>query len=317
MSIVASMSIFAISIAFLIGAAKFFTQAAEILGYRFGLSPFAIGVVIVSVGTSLPELISSIVATRGGNSEIVPGNVIGSSLSNILFVLGLTVLVSPKRIDLGSQYIYIDLNFLAGAAFIVVVTMFDGEVLFPEASIGLIAYAIYLFYLLKAGNTSAEQDVSHGAPPSNLAPIWKPVLTIIASGIVIFLSAGQTISSLSTIAETLGVSKAIVSMTLLSIGTTLPECVVSMSAAIAGKAELAVGNVLGSCIFNSLAIPGIAACFGSLQVPSELVQFSLPVYGAIMLIFYLLTQDKRISHFEGALLLLLYVLFIGKVSRLL
>jgi cation:H+ antiporter len=317
MSIAVSLSIFAISIAFLIGSAKFFTQAAEILGYRFGLSPFAIGVVIVSVGTSLPELISAIVATRGGDSEIVPGNVIGSSLSNILFVLGLTVLVSPKRIDLGSQYIYIDLNFLAGAAFIVVVTMFDGEVLFPEASIGIIAYAIYLFYLLKAGTTSAEQDVSRGAPPSSLTPIWKSVLTIIASGIVIFLSAGQTISSLSTIAETLGVSKAIVSMTLLSIGTTLPECVVSMSAAIAGKAELAVGNVLGSCIFNSLAIPGIAACFGSLRVPSELVQFSLPVYGAIVLIFYLLTQDKRISHFEGALLLLLYVLFIGKVSRLL
>jgi cation:H+ antiporter len=315
-----SIAIFVIAVGFLVASAKFFTQAAEILGYRAGLSPFVIGVVIVSVGTSLPELISAIVAAKQGGSEIVAGNVIGSSLSNILFVLGLTVLLSPKRIDLGSQYIYIDLNYLAGAALIVVVTMYDGAIHFAEALLGLIAYAFYVFYLIRSAHTQSNAPATAPSPEQSTAkpvPLWKPLSVLVVSGIVIYLSANQTISALATIAESLGVSKAIVSITLLSIGTTLPECVVSVTAARQGKAELAVGNVLGSCIFNSLAIPGVAACFGTLDVPAELISFSLPVYGGVVLLFYLLTQDKKVSHFEGALFLLIYILFIGKVSHLL
>jgi len=263
MTLLLSLLVFLVSVAFLILAAKFFTQAAEVIGYGLGLSPFVVGVVIVSIGTSLPELISAIAAAQSANSEIVAGNVIGSSLSNILFVLGLTAILSPKRIDLGAQYIYVDLNFLAGAAFILTVIMYDGTMHLAESLLGLTAYLVYLYYLQ------------------------------------------------------LGVSKAIVSMTLLSLGTTLPECVVSVSAALAGKSQIAVGNVLGSCIFNALAIPGVAACFGPLNVPAELIGFSLPAYGGLVLMFYLLTQDKRISSFEGALFLLIYALFIGKVSRLL
>ncbi len=132
-----------------------------------------------------------------------------------------------------------------------------------------------------------------------------------------YSAANKTIESLSYISTQLGVSKAVVSMTLLSIGTTLPESVVSVIAAFAGKSQIAVGNVLGSCIFNALTIHGIAACFGSLSVPAELINFSLPVYGGVVLLFYLLTQDKKISAFEGALFLMIYVLFVGKVSQLL
>lgn len=314
--LIIAFAIFAISVGLLITSAKFFTRAAETLGYGFGLSSFVVGVVIVSVGTSLPELISSILSVRAGSSEIVPGNIIGSSLSNILFVLGLTVLLSRGRIDLGAQYIYIDLNYLAGAALIVVVMMFDGTVHASEAVIGLLAYCAYVFYLLKAGKSNAASDaLPH--PPETTTSIGWALGILIASGVVIFLSANQTIDSLSKIAESLGVSKAIVSMTLLSVGTTLPECAVSVSAARAGKAGLAVGNVLGSCIFNGLMIPGVASLFGPLTVPTELIHFSLPFYAAVTLIFYLLTQDKKISPFEGALLLLIYALFMGKVTNLL
>ncbi len=228
----------------------------------------------------------------------------------------MTVVLSRSRIDLGAQYIYIDLNYLAGAALIVVVTMFDGTVHASEAVIGLLAYCAYVFYLLKAGNTNAASDaLPH--PPETKSSLGWAIGILLASGVVIFFSANQTIDSLSKIAESLGVSKAIVSMTLLSVGTTLPECVVSVSAARAGKAGLAVGNVLGSCIFNGLMIPGVASLFGALTVPSELIHFSLPFYAAVTLFFYLLTQDKKISPFEGALLLLIYALFIGKVANLL
>jgi cation:H+ antiporter len=316
MTLLLSLLVFLVSVAFLILAAKFFTQAAEVLGYGFGLSPFVVGVVIVSIGTSLPELISAIAASRSGDSEIVAGNVIGSSLSNILFVLGLTALLSPKRIDLGAQYIYVDLNFLAGAAFILIVIMYDGTMHLGEALLGLIAYIIYLYYLLKTGGDTEEEPTAE-QQRTPLTSQGKPIFILLASGIVIYFAANKTIESLSGIADQLGVSKAIVSMTLLSLGTTLPECVVSVSAALAGKSQIAVGNVLGSCIFNALAIPGVAACFGTLHVPAELIGFSLPAYGGLVLMFYLLTQDKKISAFEGALFLVIYALFIGKVSQLL
>jgi len=316
MDLLLSFVVFLISVAFLIAAANFFTQSAEIIGYSLGMTPFVVGVVIVSVGTSLPELISAIVAVRSGDSEIVAGNVIGSSLSNLLFVLGLTALLSPKRIDLGAQYLYIDLNFLAGAAFILIVMMYDGTVFLAESLLGVITYLVYLFYLLRSASNAPEETASLERPMS-LTSNWKSILVLVASGFVIFLAANKTIESLSNISTQVGVSKAVVSLTLLSIGTTLPECVVSVSAAFAGKSQIAVGNVLGSCIFNALTIPGIAACFGSLSVPSELINFSLPVYGGVVLLFYLLTQDKKISAFEGALFLMIYVLFMGKVSQLL
>jgi cation:H+ antiporter len=314
MSIWSAIALFSISITILLWAARLFTQAAESVGARLGLSSFVIGVVIVSVGTSLPEMVASVVAVRSGNSEVVSVNLLGSSLSNLLFVMGLTALLSSKRIDLGSQYVYIDLNFLIGAAIVTVTIMYDGTVTFWEACIGLLAYGLYLFYLLKSNE--ASEDTESLVPATTTNGYLKPIAIMLITGALIYLSANKTIDSVANIAAHLGINKAIVSMTLLAIGTTLPECVVSVSAARQGKAHLAVGNVLGSCIFNALAIPGIASAFGNLTVPGELISFSLPFYAGAIIFFYMITQDKRVSHFEGALLLLIYVMFIGKVSNL-
>lgn len=314
MSIWFAIALFSVSITILLWSAKRFTQAAESIGTLLGFSSFVIGVVIVSVGTSLPEMVASVVAVKSGNSEVVPGNLLGSSLSNLLFVMGLTALLSSKRIDLGSQYVYIDLNFLIGASIITLTIMYDGTVSFWEASIGLLAYALYLFYLLKCNEASEDTELL--VPATNTNGYLKPLAIILVSGVLIYFSASKTVESVANIADDLGINKAIVSMTLLAIGTTLPECVVSVTAARQGKAHLAVGNVLGSCIFNALAIPGIASAFGNLTVPNELLSFSLPFYIGSIVFFYLITQDKKVSHFEGALLLLIYVLFIGKVSNL-
>lgn len=306
--------IFLVSLLVLLWSARVFTQSAERIGALLGLSSFVIGVVIVSIGTSLPELVASIVAVRGGNSEVVVGNLLGSSLSNLLFVMGLAAMFSPKRIDLGSLYLYIDLHFMFGAAIVIVVTMYDGVITFSEAAIGLLTYGVYLFYLLRSSDDSQEKETGG----QDLVPTgyMKPLGIMVLAGIAIYFSASKTIDSVSQIADFLGVNKAIVSMTLLAVGTTLPECVVSVAAALQGKAHLAVGNVLGSCIFNALVIPVAACSFGSLIVPTELLSFALPFYGIAVLFFYLITQDKRVSQFEGALLLLIYLLFIGKVSNM-
>jgi cation:H+ antiporter len=326
MSLILPAVIFIVGLAFLILSAKIFTQCAEVIGAQFGMSPFAIGVTIVSIGTSLPELVSAIISVQTGNSEIVAGNVLGSSLSNILLVLGCTAVFSPRRVNLGKQYLYIDLHFLIGAVFFVVITMYDGIIHVNEAFFGIITYVVYLIYLLKTGSSLdddeyVEEDKDLSPEPTTKKLSWfeKPGIvwvTLLASGFAIFLSGTFTIDALNDLALGLGVSKAIISVTLLSIGTTLPECVVSISAARSGKPQIAVGNVLGSCIFNALTVPGVAACFGAIIVPAELLQFTLIVYVAASVFFYLITQDKKISAYEGMVLILIYGLFIGKISKL-
>jgi Ca2+/Na+ antiporter len=118
---------------------------------------------------------------------------------------------------------------------------------------------------------------------------------------------------LEHLAAGFGVSKAVISITVLSLGTTLPESVVSATAALRGKGEIAVGNILGSCIFNVLFVPGIAVLFGNLDVPPEIVRLPLPSYLGASVLFYLLARDKNISRWEGMLFLILYVLFIVQV----
>jgi cation:H+ antiporter len=318
MNLLTAIGLFVISVIVLIGGAKYFTDGAERIGLAIGMSPFAIGVTIVSIGTSLPELISAIVAVNQNSSEIVAGNIIGACLSNLLFVLGLTTIVAPQAIDLGDRYIFIDLNYLVATALIVILMMYDGRVTLGEGLFGLAAYGVYTFYLLKEGNTEKDILLDGGAEnrdKSNRVKI-KDVLLVIISGIFIYLGAKYTVFALERIAEIMNVSKAIVSLTLLSVGTTLPEATVSAIAARQGKGEIAIGNILGSCIFNGLAIMGIATGFGTIVVTPDLLQLPLPLYGGATLMFYLLAQDKKISRWEGLVFLIIYLLFIGKIANI-
>ncbi len=313
------LGIFVVSLAVLITAARFFTDAAEIIGLALGMSPFVIGVVIVSIGTSLPELVSSVIAVSQQVSEIVPGNVIGSSISNLFFVLGIASLFTRAAIQLGDQYIFIDLNFLMATAFIVVLTMYDGKVTIGEGIICLIAYCIYVFYLLKDGSTPIDilldENVKTEGRKGKIR--IQDVLIVTLGGIFIYLGARYTIFSLEKLAEIMSISKAIVSVTLLSFGTTLPETVVSATASRQGKGEIAIGNILGSCIFNGLAISGVASFFGTLIVTPEVLKFPLPIYCVATLLFYLLTQDKNVSRWEGLIFLLMYIFFMGKIANIL
>ncbi|MDJ1506122.1 calcium/sodium antiporter [Xanthocytophaga agilis] len=311
--------VFIVSLLVLILAARFFTQSAEVVGHALGMSPFAVGVIIVAVGTSLPELISSLIAVSKGSSEIVAGNILGSSASNLLFVMSLTSMFSKKSIRLGDQYIFIDLHYLVGSAAMLTFIMWDGLITPVESLLLLSGYIIYTIYLLKEGDTEKDitlDPVVKEAQSQNKLKA-KDLLIIAVSVVFIFLGANYTITALEVIAEALSISKAVVSVTVLSLGTTLPEAVVSITASRQGKADIAVGNILGSCIFNAMAIPGITGLIDGIKVPAELLSFPLPIYLTGAVLFYLITQDKRISRWEGALFLLFYILFIGKVAHLL
>jgi cation:H+ antiporter len=272
------------SLALLLVSARLFTRAAERIGLALGLSSFMVGVIIVGVGTSLPELITGLFSVSQGVSQIVSGNVLGANVSNLLLILGVSIVFSILRpVYLGEAYIAIDLHFLVGSAFVLGVVMFDGVVGRVEGLFLLAAHGVYVAYLLKEGS-SGQSDGTR--PP--VAP--RDLLVVAMSAVGIYFGAEWTVGSLQGLAGGLGVPTAIVAVTVLALGTTLPELVVSITAARQGKASLAVGNILGSCVFNALVVVGAGAVYGTVRVPPELTGFALPFVVGASLLFLGVTQ---------------------------
>ncbi len=302
--------LFAFALGLLLVSANFFTNAAEGIGRWLKLSPFVIGVFIVGIGTSLPELVSAILSVRAGASEIVPGNILGSSISNLLLITGIVAMMARPDIRLGSKYILIDLHYLLGAFAYFWLVAHDGSISWAEALIGPGLFVVYSIYLIKHG---ADEVLPSGTE----APVKRPVkdmIILLVTGVGIYFGADLTVDSITAIAEQLGLPPSLIALTVLSLGTTLPELAVNISAIRRGKAEMAVGNVLGSCIFNTLVIPSAASAFGVVDVPSALLAFSMPVMLGAGLFFYLITLDKRISRWEGWLFAGLYILFMVQIS---
>jgi cation:H+ antiporter len=302
--------IFIAAVSALLVSAKLFTQSAETIGKFLGLPTFVVGVFIVGIGTSLPELISGVLSVKKGVSEILPGNVIGSNISNLLLITGLAVAINRKSIVLNTAYLFIDLHFLLGSFFYFYIIAYDGQIQFAEAAVGLVMFIIYSIYLIKGeANNEAKSANNTGFPLKDLA-------LLLLACVGIYFGADYTIFSLEKIAVQFGIPNSVIALTLLSLGTTLPELAVNISAIRLGKPEMAIGNVLGSSIFNTLVIPAAGAMFGSISVPANLLTFSLPVMTASGVFFYMLTHDKKISVWEGLLFVCLYLLFIMKIAGL-
>lgn len=303
--------VFLASLTVLLIASKYFTNAAEKLGLHFGLSPFVIGVFIIGIGTSLPELISGFLAMNKGASGIVSGNILGANISNIFLIAGIAALLAKKRIDLGSQYIMIDLHFMLGGAFLLGLVMYDGVISFPEGLFLLAAFVTYTIYILSSGN-KADIILEDADKPKE--GITKYVMILLGCAVGIYFGADYTVQAIEKMAGIANIPPSIISLTALSLGTTLPELSVNITAIRQGKAEMAIGNVLGSCVFNSLAIPGLVGLAGDIIVPADLISFSLPMLLVASVFFYLLTLDKKISAYEGVLFVIFYGFFLFKIA---
>ena len=306
---------FAVGLAILLVAAHFFTAAAERIGLALGMSAFVVGVFIVSIGTSLPELVASLLSVRAGTSEIVAGNVLGANAANLLLILGATSIVVPAgRIVLGEEYLFIDLHFLLGAMVLLGATMADGAITPLEGWLLLVGYGVYMAYLAAEGRTVTADTAQTAQLPARSRRLAVDAAILVAGAVAIYLGGDRTVAALGRLAAALEIAPAIASVTILAIGTTLPELVISITAARRGLASLAVGNILGACIFNALAVSGAAAASGGVEVPTSLRAFALPFVAAASLLFYLLTQDKRISRWEGMLFLVLFLLFMTRMA---
>ena len=301
--------IFIVSLFVLIKASDFFTDAAEKIGISLGISPFLIGVTIVSVGTSLPELISSITAVYQNSSEIVFGNVMGSNIANIFLIIGTASLISSP-LKILYELIHVDLPLFVGSAFLLGLTVLDGNFSINEAIICILGYVVYVFYTISSGK---EEQQSETIDTSQKSFPVKQIVIVIVSALFVFFGATYTIKSVTKISEILEIGKELIALSAVALGTSLPELIVTISAARKGNPEIAVGNVLGSNIFNSLIVMGIPRLTGKLEIPDDVLGSGLLVLLVGTILFFFVTQDKQVTRWEGLIFFIFYGWFIGNI----
>ncbi len=300
--------LFVVSLLVLLKASDWFIDSAERIGLSLGVSPFIIGVTIVAFGTSLPELATSIASVFSGESEIVVGNVVGSNITNIALVLGLAALVVGK-IELEYNIWHIDMPFLWGSAFLLWFALSDFHFSLFESLLFLTGIVIFLAYSFRSqGKEEAEEIAEESDKPG-----WKTYGMLLLGGILVYFGADYTIFSIIQLSEIAGINPEVIALSAVALGTSLPEVIVSLNAARRGKASIAVGNVLGSNIFNTYIVMGIPSLFGKLEVPANINELYLPLMVGMTILFGIMTNNRKITRAEGAVLLLFYAFFFAEL----
>jgi len=319
---------FVLSLAVLLKSSDLFTSAAERLGLSLGISPFIIGATIVAGGTSLPELVSSLLAVLAGAPAIVVGNVVGSNIANIFLILGIAA-IAGRNLRIDRELVRVDLPLLIASAGFLIVAVWDGPFVWYEGALALVGLGVYIHFTLSEEERLDEvveelvgdhveledipADVSiEEAASETEVELWTYV-TIVVSLALVFVAADQLVNAILAIASGLDVGTEFVAITAVAIGTSLPEIAVSVVAVRKGEVEIAVGNVLGSNIFNTFAVMGVPSFLGVLTIPGSVRGYALPVMILATLLYYFITQDREITGWEGMALLLLYVLFLSNL----
>ncbi len=300
MEVVLYSGMFVVSLAALLKGADWLIGAAEEIGLAAGIPQFVIGVTIVAFGTSLPELATAIAAVQGGESGLVVSTVAGSNIANIALVLGL-VAIMGNGITLEKNIWHSDIPYLWGSAFLMYFALYDRTLDAAEAVIFLLGIVIFLAYSFKPEETDVEV-IRH-------RPGWRSWLFMLLGIVSVWIGADYTVVSITKLSEIAGIPSEIIGLSVVSIGTSLPEIIVSVNAARKGKSSIAVGNVLGSNIFNIFVVMGIPALLGPLQVSEDMISFYIPFMLALTILFGVKANNQNISRWEGAMFLLFYVYF--------
>ncbi len=295
--------LFVVSIVVLLKASDWFVDSSEKIGLSLGISPFVIGVTIVAFGTSLPELASSIVAVVNKDSAIVTGNVIGSNVANICLVLGVVAIVA-RGIKMDYAVLDVDIPVVVASALLLYVFTYDGVVNWVD---GIFLMAMLVIFLISSfrshkGDDSVKVDAG-----------WKAYALLILGAVGVYFGASYTVTSIQEVSSVMGISSGVIAMSAVALGTSLPEVIVSVAAARKGKPGMAVGNVVGSNIFNSFAVMGIPSFFGDIIVPAADIDLSLIFMIGITLLFAFMAAANNVSRWEGVMLVMMYLIFIAQL----
>jgi cation:H+ antiporter len=274
---------------------------------RVGLTPLVIGLTVVAFGTSAPELAVSVDAALEGNGGLAAGNVIGSNITNIALILGASALITPMAVH--AQVIRVDIPLMILISLLVAVACIDGSLGRIEGAaltLGLAAYLSFAVILARRETSLAVREEFGSDVPQATRSVWVEIVLMVSGLALLLLGADWLVDGAVKIARGLGVSDAIIGLTLVALGTSLPELATSIVAALKRHTDLAVGNIIGSNIFNLLGILGIAAWVMPLKLDGIHTTDWLAMIAVSVLILPLARSDSLLKRWEAVLLLVVY-----------
>ena len=284
--------------------ADFFVDGAAGLAERLRIPHLIIGLTIVAMGTSAPEAAVSIAAAIKDSADITVGNIIGSNLMNILVILGITSIITTLKV--ARSAVYVEMPFLIGLFILFTVLGLDGSISPPEGIFFWFLFIVYLIYLfLLARNFDAPEP----EPEVPQRSIWLTIILTAVGMIFIIFGSDITVDAAVALAESWGWSQRFIGLTIVSLGTTLPEQVTSITAARKGQADIAIGNILGSCIFNVLFVIGSASIVVSIPFAEAFQRDAWVTVAAAVLLFLCCFREKELNRKGGILLLSAYAIY--------
>ena len=286
----------------LVKGADFFVDGSSKIAKKFGISELIIGLTIVAMGTSAPETAVSIAAALKGTADISIGNVVGSNILNILIILGLSATI--RTIKVGKTTIKYEIPFMIAISALLLLLGLDGTIDFKDGIILWLLFIAYLTYLI----IMAKKDKQKEEKKSKVI-LWQIILATLGGLALIIVGSDISVDAASKIARYAGLSERFIGLTIVALGTSLPELITSVTAAFKGNNDIAIGNIVGSNIFNILFVIGTSSLILPITFASTFKIDSLVMIGAALLLFICSLRKQKLDRFSGILMLLSYALY--------
>lgn len=286
----------------LIKGADLFVDGSSSIAGILKIPSVIIGLTIVAMGTSAPEAAVSINAGLAGNSDISLGNIVGSNIFNLLVVIGACAVIFPAASN--EDILKRDLWWNIGVSALLFVLIINGGISRAE---GLILLAVFLFYLGLMLRSALQNRIEE--TPQNLLPLWKSILYVVLGLAAVVFGGDMVVDNASMIAKAWGMSDTLVGLTIVAIGTSLPELVTSITASKKGDSGIALGNAVGSCLFNILFILGIASTLTPINAVPELIIDTVILIAVTILILIVAKTDKKTNRLEGLICVAGYIIY--------
>lgn len=299
MEFVINLTMLVLGFVMLVKGADFFVDGAASIATKFKIPQLIIGLTVVAMGTSAPEAAVSISAAFDGNAAITIGNIIGSNILNILVILGISALITALGVS--KSVTRVNIPIMAGATILLLILGYDGSISRLDALIIFAFFIAFLAYMI----ISARRSNLDGEEIKEM-PLLKSLIFVLGGLVIIVLGSRFTVSGATYIAKSIGVNDRIIGLTVVALGTSLPELFTSVVASRKGNADIAIGNVVGSNIFNILFIVGLSGLIIPVPFARAFLADALVSLGACVLLFLLSFKSGKLERWGGAILLVSY-----------
>lgn len=283
--------------------ADWLTDGAVNIASRFGVSQMVIGLTIVAMGTSMPELCVSMVSALKGTPDLAVGNVVGSNTLNTLLIVGCSALVAPIMVKRSS--VRRDIPFAVLASLLMLIFCLDGGIDRLDAALLFILFAVFMFVTVKYGKNEGTEA------KTTAAPLGKAALLLVVGLVCLILGSNLFVDNASFIASTLGVSDAVIGLTIVAGGTSLPELATSMVSAKKGNSDIAIGNVIGSNVFNILMIIGVTGLVKPMHIKGITSLDLIVMLASMLLLWFFCCTTYKVKRWEGAVLAISYIAYLA------